>query len=163
MKKIIAIIILLVSFPAIAAEQSAQVFLDEIYVHYQDEGGQAEGIPMSSEETIRQYFTPSLAELIIADDKAAAARGEVPKLDGDPFIGAQEWQISSFNMQVNQAEPGKADASISFNNYNEPKMITVLLIEEPEGWRIDDIRWDGGEDTLRGLYAPPIDVKPPHK
>ncbi len=155
MKKLFAILLLLFVFPAFAAGQSPEAFLDSIYVHYQDDPGQALGVPLSSEETIRKYFTPELADMIVKDDAAAAARNEVPLLDGDPFVDAQEWEISSFDIRVNKSVPGKADASVTFTNFAEEKVVTVLLVELSEGWRIDDIKWNSAAGSLRGLYTAP--------
>jgi hypothetical protein len=49
---------------------------------------------------IRRYFEPSLATLMIKDQKPTARRGEVGTLDFDPFVNAQDWRISSFDIAV---------------------------------------------------------------
>src|SRR3569623_1948244 len=71
--------------PADAAEASAQQFLEGIYAHYK--GKDTKGVPYSGRGSAR-YFTPALVRLIDTAAKAAAKRGAVPTLDGDPFVDA---------------------------------------------------------------------------
>ena len=40
---------------------------------------------------VDRFFTPELARAIEADMREAKRRGEVPRLDGDPFVDAQDW------------------------------------------------------------------------
>lgn len=151
MKKIILLLLLLFAPFAYAADASPKAFLDGIYSHYTNEQDKMQGVPLSSEETIRKYFTPSLVDLIIHDDNEAAKRDEVPLLDGDPFVEAQEWDIPAFDIKINQTEAGKAEGSVVFTNYGETKTLQLSLLLMPEGWRIDDIK--SNEGSLRGFYA----------
>ena len=45
---------------------------------------------------------------MVEDQKAAAKRGEVGLLDFDHFIDAQDWEISAFDIAVEDGAPGKA-------------------------------------------------------
>ncbi len=53
-------------------------------------GKNRNGISLNSDATIRRYFEPGLAGLIIKDRKDAADRGEAPTLSSDPFVGSSE-------------------------------------------------------------------------
>jgi Protein of unknown function (DUF3828) len=137
-------------FPAAAFAQdaSAKTFLDSIYKRYV--GKNTKGIPLDSDAVIRRYFEPSLAALIIKDGKAAARRKDVPTLDGDAFIGAQDWEIKSVKIDVADAGPGKATGTVSFTNSGEAKKVVLDLTKVGNDWKIADINW--GEDSLRKLY-----------
>lgn len=74
-----------------AAEPSAKAFVETIYNAYK--GKNAKGVSLDSDAAVRRYFEPKLAALIIKDRKDA--RGEVGKLDSDPFIDAQDWDIET--------------------------------------------------------------------
>src|SRR5580693_5838863 len=76
-----------------AADPSALAFVADIYAAY--EGKDAKGHPLDDERAIRRYFERSLAALMVKDQKIAAKRGEVGLLDFDPFIDAQDWEISN--------------------------------------------------------------------
>jgi hypothetical protein len=141
-----------IAAPAAAADASATAFVTKIYDTYK--GKDAKGIDYSAEAEIRRLFEPSLATLIIKDQKAAARRKEVPTLDGSPFIDAQDWEISKFDIAVTDAPPDKAVATVSFKNIDTPVKVVLNLVKIRNDWRIADIIWqrDGNAETLRGLY-----------
>ena len=134
---------------AFAVEQSAQDFLAGIYANYK--GKDAKGITYGrrGSETTR-YFTPSLARLIDADLKAAAKRGDVPELDGDPFVNAQDWDIDAFAIEAKDLGPGKAVGTVTFKNQGKDETVTVDLLKTKAGWRIDDL--SGPRRSLRAMF-----------
>jgi hypothetical protein len=143
----------IVAMPAFAAGTSALAFVTDIYSGYK--GKDAKGRPLDNERAIRRYFEPSLAALMIKDQKIAAKRGEVGLLDGDPFIDAQDWDIADFDISVADTAPGKARATVKFTNLGKPATVTLDLVVVKNEWRIGDITWlrDGKPETLRGIYA----------
>src|SRR6202161_347461 len=96
--------------PAFAADPGASAFVTAIYAAYK--GKNAKGIRLDTETSIRRYFEPSLAALMIKDQKAAARRHEVPNLDGDPFVDAQDWDIAAFDIAVTETVNGNASATV---------------------------------------------------
>ena len=72
-----------------------------------------------------------------------------PTLNGDPFVDAQEWEIS--NLSIRAAESGgQATGIVSFVNLKQKKTLAIELVKTPAGWRIADIAGAGG--SLRSLY-----------
>jgi hypothetical protein len=143
----------LLATPASAADASATVFVTKIYDAYK--GKNSKGIPIDTDAALRRYFEPSLVAMIIKDEKAAARRHEVPTLDGDPFIDAQEWEVSTIDIAVSDASAGKATATVNFKNFDEPKKVVLDLVKIKGDWRIADITWQrdaGKTETLRGLF-----------
>ena len=142
----------LLARPVAAAGQSAHDFVTAIYDAYK--GKDAKGHPLDDAATIRRYFEPALAALMIKDQNAAAKRGEVGALDGDPFIDAQDWDIKDFDIAVAESAPGKATATVKFANLGTPKTIALHLVKLKGGWRINEITWqrDGKSETLRALF-----------
>ena len=133
-----------------AADGSAEAFLTAIYRHYPGKVGMT-GLPLDSDADIRRYFEPSLATLMIEDRKAAATRDEPPTLDGDPFVGAQEWEIKDLHVSVAEAGAGRAVGTVAYKSFDAPVTITVDLVHTAQGWRIGDVHWPGG--TLHGLLT----------
>lgn len=124
-----------------ADAQSPQGFLTELYGHYADKGPGA-GIDIAAPGTLERYFTPELAQLIIADGERAKAANEVPNLDGDPFLGSQDWQVTELAIAVaKSSDPDKTIAMVKFNNYDRPVDVKLDLQRRPEGWRIAEIDW----------------------
>ena len=140
------------ALPALAGSGSAaKAFLADIYRRYVgSSAGTAKGISLNSVRTVRSYFTFGLASLIIEDRAAAAKRGEPPVLDGDPFIGSQNWDISNLDIEVKDTGAFKATGTVTFMNSGKPEQVVLELLRSGNDWRIADVAWESG--TLRALY-----------
>ena len=137
--------------PALAKESAAKAFLNSIYQHYLGKSsGDAVGVALTNAKLVRGYFTVGLASLILEDRAAAAKRGEPPVLDGDPFTGHQEWDISNLSIEVKDTGGLKTIGTVTFTNSGKPEKVVLELLRSGREWRIADIEWDSG--TLRGLY-----------
>jgi Protein of unknown function (DUF3828) len=144
-----AIVAALLALPFEARSQavSPQAFLQSIYDPYL----KAEFRGYSFEQANR-FFVPTLARAIDADMREAKRRGEVPKLDGDPFLDAQDWEIKNLAISV-KADGPKAVGEVAFDNLGKPTKITLDLVQTPAGWRIADIKAPSG--SLSDLYKQP--------
>jgi hypothetical protein len=140
--------------PALAAEQSARDFVTAIYDAYK--GKDAKGVALDNARAIRRYFAPALATLIIADQNDAALRNEVGVLDGDPFVDAQDWEIAGFDIAVSETAPGKASATVKFDNAGTPKVVVLDVVKINSEWRVSEITWrhDDESETLSSIFAP---------
>src|ERR1700719_3893134 len=132
------------------ADPAAQAFLEKIYAAYKVKD--SKGIGLDSDAMLQRYFEPKLAALMIKDRKAAAKRGDIPGLDGDPFINGQDWEIGPVDIVVRDTAPDKASATVKFRNLEVETTVVYDLVRLKDGWRIADITWDG-KDTLRGIYV----------
>ncbi len=97
------------------------------------------------------FFTPDLATMIADDRARAEAAGDMPLLDGDPFLNAQDWEIKRLSIKVDHGAAGKATGHVRFTNGGVPVAIDLMLVQTAKGWRIRDIHY--AESTLRGLYT----------
>jgi uncharacterized protein DUF3828 len=138
---------------AFANDGSALALIKRIYAAYR--GKDAKGIPLTDTAALGRYFNPSLVTLIVEDQRNAARRNETPKLDGDPFVDAQDWQIPDFDVAVTDTGPGEATATVKFVNQGEATTVALDLVTVNASWRITDIVWsrDGKPETLRGQLA----------
>jgi hypothetical protein len=139
--------------PACAGDVSATAFITAIYDSYK--GKDAKGLPLDSERTIRRYFEPKLATLMTTDQKAAAGRNEVGALDFDPFLDAQDWDVTTFDISVTEAVAGKAQATVKFVNLGHVMTVVLDLVQVRNAWRIYDITWlqNGKTGTLRKIFV----------
>jgi hypothetical protein len=144
-------VVALVSPPAVA-DPSAHDFVAAIYDTYVSK--ERNGLAMDSDAKVRRYFEPSLAALILKDRKAAARRGEVGVLDFDPFVDAQDWEISDLAVAVEDAGPGKARATVKFKNADRPSVVALELVKTGNAWKISNVTWQPHEqpNNLRALY-----------
>jgi hypothetical protein len=137
------------AFSATAETASPQAFVDGIYTHYL--GKDSKGLALSGSAVIRRYFASPLADAMVKDFAAAHKAGEVPMLNGDPFIDAQDWEISNIKTAVKSTGASTAVATVTFVQFMEPRTVTLELVDTPAGWRIADITWARGS-SLRQLY-----------
>ena len=139
----------LLAVPVSAGAQSSAPldFLNSIYEPYKQAG--FKGQPYWE---ARRFFVADLAEAIERDFAEAKKRNEVPTLDGDPFIDAQDWSIGEFRytMRSEVAIAGHGAALVNFRHLDTPKQLMVFLTKTPQGWRIHDIL--RGSSSLRALY-----------
>ncbi len=98
---------------------------------------------------VDRFFAPELARRIEDDMREARRRGEAPRLDGDPFVDAQDWDIAKLAISVT-GEGRKAVGTVRFENQGKPTQITLDLVRTGMGWRIADIKAPSG--TLSDLY-----------
>jgi hypothetical protein len=143
-RRSLAALLLAVPLAAVAQQQTAQAFVESIYQPYRTKGfkGQPYWEPA-------HFFAPDLAAAIEHDMALAKQRGEPPTLDGDPFVNAQEWEISDLVIATSVGD-GKGQSAVTFKNLGKPRALTVLLVQTPQGWRISNIVSASG--SLRALY-----------
>jgi hypothetical protein len=121
-----------------------EAFLRGIYTPYPNQD--FKGQPFWQ---VDRFFTPDLARAIEADMREAKRRGEVPRLGGDPFVDAQDWDIAKLAISVKTEGP-KTVGMVSFENQGKPTEIKLDLVRTGMGWRIADIKSPSG--TLSELY-----------
>lgn len=143
-----AFVVFSAGFSPAAADDAAQRFVAGIYAQYG--GPNTPGVPLETREVAEHYFTPEIVELMEQDGERAAEDDSPPALDGDPFVGAQDWDIKNVAVSVTDVSSERAVALVTFVNQGEQKLVQLDLKKIAAGWRIDDIRWSDG--TLRGLY-----------
>lgn len=135
---------------ATAQGASPLTFIEQVYKVYRDNNN-AKGIDYSKPDNVRRYFAPPLAKAILKDMADARKKDEVPRLNGDPFIDAQDWEIANLKIEM---KPGatrrNATGVITFTNSKQPKTVTLDLVKTGDGWRIAEIKAPSG--SLRELY-----------
>jgi Protein of unknown function (DUF3828) len=150
-RDVIASLIVLVPIPALGKEPTAKAFLNEIYRHYVGRSpSDAKGLALTDAKAVRAYFTVGLASLIIEDRTLETRHGEPPVLDGDPFVGHREWDISNLAIEVKQIGAFKASGTVTFTNNSKPEKVVLELQRSSNDWRIADIAWDSG--SLRSAF-----------
>lgn len=125
-------------------QQTAQAFLDDLYAPYRAKG--FNGQPYTRAE---RFFEPTLAAAMQRDYQLAQRNGVPPTLNGDPFVDAQEWEVTNLSIRVTSSGE-QATAMVSFMNFKQKKTLAVELVRTGAGWRIADITGAGG--SLRTLY-----------
>jgi hypothetical protein len=96
-----------------------------------------------------------LNDLYEADSKEA--NGEMGRIDFDPFINGQDYDVTKVEVSDPAYAAGKALVRVNVVNFGQPGEFGVLLVKESDGWKVDDVWHDGAEysyDLLDILQAP---------
>ncbi len=154
---------LLLAGPALAAGDPAPA-VDAFYGVYTGQHAQSAGIP---DVTVRLRFQPVLTPRLnkqLADAASAQARltakvknAVPPVLEGDIFSslfeGASTWKTGACQTST-QTNAKTARCSVALNYTPQPSAgakakpahwtDTVLLVNTPQGWKVDDVVYDAG-------------------
>lgn len=138
----------LLATPAIAQDLSdPKSVVEALYANY----GPAQIYP----DPITHLRSERLNALYEADAKEAD--GEIGRIDFDPFINAQDYELSKLEIGDPYLAGGKAVVRVRFENMGTANEVGILLVNEGGDWKIDDV-WNGGDeysyDLLDILRAP---------
>jgi len=129
----------------------AAEFLGSIYRRYLGKSSAAgSGLVLTNAQSVRGYFTAGLASLILEDRAAVTEQGESPALEGDPFVGRSEWDISGVSIDVKDTGAFKTVGTVTFLNFGKPEKVVLELLRVGNEWRVGDVMWASG--TLRNVY-----------
>ena len=134
-----------------AADDAAKRFLEAIYRTYR--GTPSDGLDYQTDAKVRRYFSADTARLFIRDRREA--KGEVGRIDFDPFIEGQDWEVTAVAVTVAEEGPERATGTVRLTNMGKPQTVLHDLVRTPDGWRIHDIRWPGKTETLRSILSRP--------
>ena len=131
--------------PAAAKRLSPDALVSDLYREHN--GKHSPFFQTRSRALLYKYFEKSLADMIWKD--AVHSKKEVGAIDGDPLYDAQDMDIKKFAIGKPGYENGKAQVSVSFENFGQQKTIVFILVNGRSGWRIADFDYGQGR-TLKG-------------
>ena len=152
----LALLLIVAAWPGVlhAADTAPRQFLTAIYKAYS--GADATGISWRGNKADR-YFDPALTKLILRDVKES--KGEVGRIDFDPFVAGQDFEITNLDIAIVSESTEAASAIVSFTNLGQPTKIRYDLTKTAKGWRIANIIWIAPDDLkgdLRSILSRPL-------
>ena len=81
------------------------------------------------------------------DAKESEAAGEVGRLDFDPLINGQDYDITDLEIGDADIRGDQAGVLVSFANMGTRSKMFILLAREGDRWLIDDVQSSEGEVT----------------
>lgn len=151
------------AFPAAAnAYDDPKSLVTAVYAPYLN-GQQHADLSRFYSERLKQLFADHAKRVAESAMPASAEPLDAtPDLGFNPFIDAQ----NSLLFDVAIGEPviigDQALLTVSFHNFDHPSLLTVALVKEADGWKVDDISSMGaGENWMLSwlLLYDPWDVK----
>jgi hypothetical protein len=140
---LLALGLALLGGPAFAYDDP-RALVAAIYAPYQTPGAAAEQDPA-------QFYSERLKGLL--SGHAAAATDQLlsselpgpdtgpvaPALSFNPFIDAQHSLLMDLAIGEPVVMADKAMVSVSFHNFDQPTLLSLSLVRDPDGWKVDDV------------------------
>ena len=103
-----------------------------------------------------QFRSKELNELFAKDLKEAD--GEVGRIDFDPYVDGQDYQISDLKFGDATITGDTAKVEVTFKNFEMEEDMVFTLVKEADGWKIDDVNSKGGADPydLKDIMKAPL-------
>lgn len=148
-------VLALTAAPALAYDDP-KALVDAIYAPYQVAGEAAAQDPTQYySERLRGLVSAHAAQAVNAlldgdsvdsvDDVGAAA----PALSFNPFIDAQHSLLMDLTIGAPVVMGEKALVTVAFHNFDQATLLSLSLVHDPDGWKVDDVASLGeGENWL---------------
>jgi hypothetical protein len=97
----------------------------------------------------QEGFRSAALNALYEADEENTPEGEMGALDFDPYIDGQDFAISALSIEEIEVDADTATVEVSFNNFDQPRVLTYDLVFENGSWRIDDVFGEGDDYTYR--------------
>lgn len=140
MRALIATLLALWTVPAWAYDDP-KALVDAIYAPYTSLGSATSQDPA-------QFYSERLRGLVAAN-AAAVGDNAPPVLEFNPFIGAKQALLRDLSVGTPVGNLERAIVTVSFGNFGDISLLSLSLVREGDGWKVDDIASLGeGENWL---------------
>jgi hypothetical protein len=149
---ILAASFLLASIGAAAAYDTPKALLEALYFPY-FQGADYDWSGFD-EPALRSRALNALFD----KDAAETPEGDVGRIDFDPYIDAQDYDLTDFAIGEAKVTGDTATVEVTFTNFEQPEDIVFTLVKEPDGWKVDDVESRGAYPyRLTDLLTAPLD------
>jgi len=76
---------------------------------------------------------------LFAKDKAETPEGDIGRLDFDPYVDGQDYELTKFKIGKPVITGDTATIEVTFRNLALPEDLTFDLVREADGWKVDDV------------------------
>lgn len=103
---------------------------------------------------VSQFYSARLKQLFLDHAETAAAQVDTsveplaakPAFEFNPFIDAQNALILDVAIGEPLVVGDKALVTVGFHNFDHPTMLSLSLVRDADGWKVDDVTSMGGEE-----------------
>lgn len=125
-------ILLALAAPAIAFE-TPQALLRALYSPY------LKGDSFDWDSWDESQFRSAQLNELFAKEERETPQGMVGRLDFDPYIDGQDYQITDLKFSEPAIAGDTATVVVTFKNFDTPDELTFSLVNETDGWKVDDV------------------------
>ena len=94
--------------------------------------------PLAGPEVVPEMRRAGEPGVVVLEIEAGRD-GEVGRLDFDPYIDGQDYQITDLKFGDAQITGDTAKVEVTFKNFDLAEDLTFTLVKEAGGWKVDDV------------------------
>lgn len=104
-----------------------------------------------------KFRSRELNDLFAKDQKEAD--GDIGRLDFDPYIDGQDYQVTDLRFGEPAIEGDTARLEVTFKNFDAPEDLMFTLVKEADGWKVDDVVSSNKDFpySLKAIMSGPLD------
>lgn len=150
---VLAIIISLTSLSSALAFDTPEALIKALYAPYSKPSDQFDWNSYD-EAPLRSKALNAL----FAKDKAETPEGDIGRLDFDPYVDGQDYQLTKFKVAKPVITGGTATIDVTFRNLGVPEDLTFDLVKESDGWKVDDVVSHSKDNpySLKAILSAPM-------
>ena len=95
---------------------------------------------------------------LFAKDDAETPDDMIGRIDFDPYINAQDYDLHDLEIGEAEIDGDTATADVTFVNFDLEQHMTFTMVNEADGWKIDDVESHDANYpySLRALLTEPL-------
>ncbi|MDC9826019.1 hypothetical protein PRN20_19965 [Devosia sp. ZB163] len=148
MRRIVSTLLLVVGFTGgAAAYDTPKALVEAIYQPYTSGQNHDGGLQHFYSERLKGLYSASVERHASEEAGADAASNAADVLAFDPFIEANHTLL--FDLVINEpvVSGDRAVATVRFHNFDHLSLISVSMVKEADGWKVDDVASLGGSQN----------------
>ena len=146
-KMVVAGVLAALSMPQAAwAFDDPMALVEAIYAPYR-EGRQQQNVNQFYSTRLHDLFAAHADSVAAGIDTSAGDLGVEPAIDFNPFVDGQHALLLDLAIGTPQVIDDKALVPVTFHNFDQPTLLALSLVREPDGWKVDDVSAMGGEEN----------------
>jgi uncharacterized protein DUF3828 len=95
---------------------------------------------------------------LFAKDAGETPEDEVGRLDFDPYVDGQDYQLTDLKIGTPAVSGDAASLEVTFHNFEQAEDLTYALVKEADGWKIDDVVSHSTDNpySLKAILSAPM-------
>ncbi len=140
---ILGIVLALMAAPVFAFDDP-KALVAAIYAPYQTPGAARQQDPAQfySERLkglVSGHAAKATSDMLNNPDAGADTGDAAPALSFNPFIDAQHSLLLDLSIGEPIVLADTAMVSVSFHNFDQATLLSLSLVKDPDGWKVDDV------------------------
>ena len=95
--------------------------------------------PWSSAQR-QKFFSKRMVTMFISHEETGTDGKSALHFEFDPFVNAEDADVTNFAATLAAQDENVSQVRATFLNKGKPTTLVFVLVQEEEGWRIDDVK-----------------------